>query len=97
MKDNIESLIPCFVELVNLSLRTGNMDGLKTADIIPSLKDDSLDNDALKNFRPISNLEFVGKLIERVVLRRLNKHMSINNLDIPEQSAYKRQHSTETL
>ena len=49
------------------------------------------------NFRPISNLALLGKLIERVVLIRLNKHILSNNLDVPFQSGYKKSHSTETL
>ena len=51
-----------------------------------------------KNFRPVSNLTFIGKLIERFVLRRLiNEHLCLNNLNCPLQSAYKKHHSTETL
>ena len=96
-KDNITALLPLLLHLVNLSISTGNMDGVKTADIIPLLKSESLDPDVLKNFRPVSNLTFLGKLIERVVLKRLNEHLSRNNLHCPEQFAYKKHHSTETL
>ncbi len=39
----------------------------------------------------------MGKLIERVVLRRLNTHLDANNLNIANQSGYKKSHSTETL
>ena len=97
LKDNLDSILPYLVELVNLSLKTGSVDGVKDADIIPLLKGDTLDPNVLKNFRPVSNLTFIGKLIERVVLRRLNEHMTINRLHIPEQSAYKKNHSTETI
>ena len=51
----------------------------------------------LKNYRPVSNLLFVGKLIERVVSIQLNHHMSINNLHSSSQFGYKKGHSTETL
>ena len=97
MKENLDILIPLFVKLVNHSLSSGSMEGLKTADIIPLLKGDTLDHNILKNFRPVSNLEFIGKLTERVVLKRVNNHLLANNLDIPEQSAYKKNNSTETL
>ena len=63
----------------------------------PLIKGQSLDPSDLKNYRPISNLSFIGKLIERIVLERLNDHLSRNNLKIPFQSAYKKHHSTETL
>ena len=97
LKENIDILLPCIVRLINVSLASGNIDGVKLADIIPLLKSDSLDHNVLKNFRPVSNLLFIGKLTERVVLKRLNEHMTVNSLHIEEQSAYKKQHSTETL
>ena len=56
-----------------------------------------LDPNDFKSYRPISNLSFLGKLVERVVLRRLNEHMVKNSLNIPQQSAYKKFHSTETI
>ena len=96
-KDNLDIMLPTLVKLVNLSLSSGSMDGVKTADIIPLIKNDSLDSNVLKNYRPVSNLTFLGKLIERVVLKRLNNHLNRNGLDCPEQFAYKKNHSTETL
>jgi len=97
VKDNITSLLHVWVDLVNQSLSSGSMDGVKLADVIPLVKDESQDPNILKNYRPVSNLTFLGKLIERVVLRRLNEHLSRNNLNCQEQFAYKKHHSTETL
>ena len=97
LRENIDDLLPFLVKLVNASLSDGNFDGLKTADVIPLLKNQSLDQNVLKNYRPVSNLMFLGKLIERVVHRRLESHMNANNLHIKEQSAYRKCHSTETL
>ena len=56
----------------------------------------SLDKDVMNNFRPISNLSFISKLTDRVVLRRLIDHVSSGNLHEKFQSAYKPNHSTET-
>ena len=50
----------------------------------------------MNNFRPISNLSFISKLTERVLLRRLIDHISSGNLHEKFQSAYKPNHSTET-
>jgi len=97
LKENIDVFLPSLCELVNLSLETGSMDGLKVADIIPNLKNHKLDPNNFKSYRPISNLTFLGKLVERVVLKRLNAHLTRNNLNTPEQSAYKQYHSTETI
>ena len=71
---------------------------LKTADVTwtPLIKKTSLDQDVLKNYRPISNIAYTWKLIEKVVLRRQNKHMSDHNLGETFQSAYRHNHSTET-
>ena len=96
-KENIELLIPLIHKLVNISLLTGNVDGVKLADIVPLLKDESLNPNELKNYRPVSNLCFIGKIIERIVLKRLNEHLTKHGLHCPEQFAYKRHHSTETL
>ena len=96
-KENLDTLLPVILKLVNLSLSTGNVEGVKMADIVPLLKDDSLDPNVLKNYRPVSNLCFVGKIIERVVLTRLNDHLTKQGLHCPEQYAYKKNHSTETL
>ena len=96
-KENIGNLLPVIVKLINISLSSGDVEGVKLADIIPLLKDDSLDSNELKNYRPVSNLTFLGKLIERVVLRRLNDHLTKNNLNSRDQFAYKKNHSTETL
>ena len=94
---SIDVLIPYFCFLVNLSLSSGTMAGLKEACIRPLLKQNSLDPDILSNYRPISQLPFLSKLIERVVLTQLNSHISKNNLWNHSQFAYKKYHSTESL
>ena len=97
LKENKDILLPVLCDIVNASLSSGSIDGAKLAHITPLLKGHGLDSSDLKNYRPISNLTFVGKLIERVVLKRLNEHLDANNLNIANQSGYKKQHSTETL
>ena len=96
-KENLHVLLPVLTDIVNASLSSGSIDGAKLAHITPLIKGHGLDSSNLKNYRPISNLSFVGKLIERVVLRRLNEHLEHNNLHIPHQSGYKKTYSTETL
>ena len=61
----------------------------------PLLKKPGLDL-LFKNFRPISNLQFVSKLTERVVADQIQCHMIKNNLFPQLQSAYRSHHSTET-
>ena len=97
VSDNIDLFLPVWVDLINTSFEEGSFEGLKLAFIKPTLKDYKLDHEALKSFRPVSNLVFLSKLMERVVLKRLHNHMEKNNLVIPNQSGYKKGHSTETL
>ena len=49
-----------------------------------------------KHYRPVSNLAFISKIIEKAVVLQLNDHLSTNNLFETYQSAYRRLHSTET-
>ena len=51
----------------------------------------------LKNFRTVSNLPFLSKILVKVVLTQLESHLSRNNLREVCQSAYRQNHSTETL
>ena len=95
---SIDVLIPFITDLINLSLSLGSIDGcLKEAIIRPLLKAHNLDINIFNNYRPVSNLQFVGKLIERVVLSRLQSHMDSIGFRNDTQFGYKKQHSTEFL
>ena len=50
----------------------------------------------MKNYRPIYNLSFLSKLIERVIANQLQLHLSSNDLMSEYQSAYPKFHSSET-
>ena len=60
------------------------------------MKKPSLNHEDLKNYRPVSNLPYLAKLTEKVVVGQLNQHMTDQNLHEPNQSAYRKAHSTET-
>jgi len=68
----------------------------KTAQLLPLLKKPGLDRTNPGNYRPISNLNTISKLMERLVMFRLRPHLlsscNFNTL----QSAYRVGHSTET-
>ena len=49
-----------------------------------------------KNYRPISNLPFLSRILEKIVLHKLLAHLQENNLCNYFQSAYRTGHSTET-
>ena len=62
----------------------------------PVLKKTNADPDEPKNYRPISNMTFMSKVIERIVAEQVTRHLNISNLMPPLQSAYRCHHSTET-
>ena len=94
---NIHCLLPVLTEIINSSLLSGTFpSAARKAIIRPTLKKSSLDKNSLRNYRPVSNLSFLGKILEKVACSRLIKHMNENNLTDPFQSAYKSCHSTET-
>ena len=97
LKACLEEIAQPICYLVNNSLRTGVFPEIfKTAIVTPLLKKTGLDTDNLRNYRPVSNLLFISKLLERVVLKQVRAHMLNHNLLEPFQSAYRQGHSTET-
>ena len=93
----IDLLLPSITDFVNASLRHGVVsESMKKAIVRPLLKKSSLDQNILKNYRPVSNLPFLSKILEKVVLHQLKAHLVSNSLQEKFQSAYKCKHSTET-
>ena len=90
-------LVPIITNIVNLSLTSGQFHPiLKESVISPLLKKPTLDKEQLSNYRPISNLSLLSKIIEGVVKSRLVDHLTSNRLLNPDKSAYCKHHSTET-
>ena len=97
LKKCLPTIIPLLTKIINLSMSSGTVPStFKYALVKPLIKKASLDPENMKNFRPISNLPFLSKVLEKVILKRLSDYMSENNLHEVMQSAYKPNHSTET-
>ena len=93
----IDQLVPTITKIINSSLSAGIVPScLKHATIRPHLKKPHLDADNFKSYRPVSNLPFLSKLLEKIVSKRLLEHMDNAGLHEVMQSAYKQFHSTET-
>ena len=56
----------------------------------------NLDKEMLKDYRPVSNLPFISKILEKVVNNQLENHINSHSLHDDVQSAYRAYHSTET-
>ena len=96
-KELSSSLAPYISTLFNLSFTTGIFPRrFKLSYITPLIKKPGLDRNSTSSYRPISNLSIISKLLKRLVLSRLLRHLYSNNLYPPLQSAYRSNHSTET-
>ena len=90
-------LLPFITAIINNSITSGVYPCLyRHAIVRPLLKKTGLDPNEYKNYRPVSNLFFISKLIEKAVSLQLKHYLSQNNsLDI-YQSGYRMYNSTET-
>ncbi|KAK9536017.1 hypothetical protein VZT92_005839 [Zoarces viviparus] len=93
----LPALRPHLLSVINSSLSTGSVPpALKLASVTPILKKPGLDPDIHNNYRPISNLPFLSKILERTVVHQLKTHLDSNQLYEPFQSGFRSHHSTET-
>ena len=97
LKDIVGSLLPTITTIMNLSLSSGIVPlSLKYVIVPPHLKKPHADSEDFTNYRPVSNLSFLSKSLEKLVAKRLLYHMDNHNLHEVMQLAYKKYHSTET-
>jgi len=97
----VKRLLPMLADpissMCNASLTEGVFPAaLKQAIVRPRLKKPTLNPDDLNSYRPISNLSFISKVLERVVSARFTEHFELHGLLPRCQSAYRANHSTET-
>jgi hypothetical protein len=93
----LDVLAPHITSIFNTALTSGTFPSVfKSAVVRPILKKSGLDPDSLHNYRPISTLSFLSKVLEKIVSSQLLTHLIDNNLLIENQSAYRSNHSTET-
>jgi len=97
LKSCADIFTPIIVRLCNLSFADGKFPAAyRSASVTPLLKKPSLDSDDPANYRPISNLNTLSKIIERVFLTRLLSQVNSSSNFNMFQSAYHKYHSTET-
>ena len=102
--DNISTIILCstideiatyLAHIINQSFNTeivpGNLN-LKTAKVIPIFK--SGDNTVLNNYRPISILPAISKVLEKLVCNRLVGFLEENDILYKHQYGFRSKHST---
>ena len=96
IKDHIDICVPLLAHIVNSSFSQNNFaDSWKRAVVIPLLKKQGLDL-ILPNYRPVSNLTYMSKIVERCALDQFSLHLQEDDLLSSYQSAYRSNFSTET-
>ena len=97
IKAHQDVFLPLVTMLINLSLSTGVFPNTWKRTIVrPLLRKSGLET-VLKNYRPVSNLNFISKLLEAAVLTQLQDHLYSQKLLPQYQSSCRANFSTETL
>ena len=93
LKNHTDALAHGIANIINTSFKHGYVcDSLKDAILRPLLKMPKL-HLVFPNFRPVSNLAYLGKLAERFVSQQ---YAELSDMMEPFQSAYRQGYSTET-
>ena len=88
-------IVPVILHLCNLSIRNKCFpNSWKTATITPLHKKG--DHSDPTNFRPISILPCVSKILEKIIHCQLYKYLTDHNILTPQQSGFRKGHSTGT-
>ena len=91
-----ETVAPTICHIVKISPSQGDfIENIKQALVRPLLKKLGLDLE-LKNYRPVSNLSYLSKIVERAIRTQLMQLAEATGNVEPYQLAYRRGHSTET-
>ena len=95
LKDRARILAKPFSELCNLSMTLGSFpDACKIAKVKPLFKKGSKTDPS--NYRPISLLPLLSKVVERVVLNQTEEFLSLIKVLYDYQSGFRKNHSTDT-
>ena len=89
-------IAPHIKDIVNTSVVSGSFTrNIKQALLRPLLKKKGLDL-TLNNYKPVSNLAYISKIIERVICDQLTSYIANNDKIEKLQSPYKQGHLTKT-
>jgi len=90
-------ILPFLVQIINSSIRTQTFpDTEKLAIVTPVPKSRKAHRNEPNTFRPVSNLSFISKLIEKIVETQLSEYLESHKILSKFQSAYRKFYSTET-
>jgi len=76
LRECVDVFVPVVAHMANLSFTQGRFPrAFKTAQVLPLLKKPGADKDELANYRPISNLSTISKIVEWLALNKLRPHL----------------------
>ena len=97
LMSHLPAIVDIILGIVNLCFESAVFPlSCKSSVIIPLIKKPGLDSEVLKNYRPVANLPFLSKVIEKAIAIQIHKHLSKTGIIDDFQSAYKAGHSCET-
>ena len=95
LKEACPEIVPSLTHIINLFIRCGYFpDEWKISKVLPLYKED-IKSDP-NNYRPISILPVVSKIIEKVIFKQLYEYLTHNNLLTVSQHGFRPMHSTLT-
>ena len=90
-----QSICETLLYIFNLILETGIFpEDLKQAKVTPVFKAD--DKSDCGNYRPISVIPAIAKILEKLISDKLIEYLNNNNIISNQQSGFRKSHSTET-
>lgn len=95
VQDSLPVTIPYITTIINTSVVTGKFPTIwKQATVIPIFKNG--DKNDVKNYRPISLLPILSKILEKIVAKQLSTFLETNNHLSNTQYGFRQKLSTET-
>ena len=95
LKDCADSIAPSLTYLISLSFKNGVFPtDWKLTNVVPVYKSSALNN--MENYRPISVIPAISKVIESIVHEQLSDYLEKNNLLFKNQFGFRKNRSTET-
>ena len=96
VRQHVPELAPIISRIVCASLASSEFPtSLKTSIVRPKLKKLDLDSEIYQNYRPLANMSFMSKVIEKSVAIQTYSYLNNNALFPSLQSAYRAHHSTD--
>ena len=93
VKENRDVLADKITHMINLSFKIGVVpDKIKLEKVIPIFKKNNRTNPS--NYRPISLISVINKLMEKLMFKQINKFIEKHNIMYDYQFGFRKDHST---